>query len=126
MATKQTLAPRTQTNYVRAYLEALERGTTRPGKRSTAWLQEQVQTLPERIHEEPDALKRVVLTQRLIDCEADLVEREAEGDLSDLEANFVQAVGPWTERTGVTYKALRAQGVPARVLREAGLGGSRQ
>jgi hypothetical protein len=67
MPTKK-VDPRTQTTWVKAYLNALSSPQRPTGRRTRPWLEEQVATLPERIHEEPDALQRVILTQRLMDA----------------------------------------------------------
>jgi hypothetical protein len=37
------------------------------------------------------------------------------------EERFCQVAAEWAERMGVTYKAFRAQGVPAAVLKQAGV-----
>lgn len=107
-----------QTRVVRYYLESLH--APRPqGKRTREWLTEQVALLPERIHEEQDAVQRLVLQQKLIDCTQDLEALEGNGE--DVEADFVKVALLFSERRGVSYAAWRAEGVPARVLREAGL-----
>lgn len=115
---KQAESPHVQTRIVRHYLETLQ--SPKPtGKRTPQWLQEQVELLPERIHEEQDPMQRLMLQQKLIDCTRDL-EALGANDV-DVEADFVKVALPFSERRGVTYAAWRAEGVPARVLREAGL-----
>lgn len=107
-----------QTRVVRAYLESLN--APRPqGKRTREWLTEQANLLPERIHEETDPLQRLVLQQKLIDAVQDLEALDA--NTEDIEADFIKVALPFAERRGVTYAAFRAEGVPARVLREAGV-----
>ena len=122
MATnKRTQAPsaRTETAYVRIYLESLQ-SPRHPGKRTPEWLQSQVALLPERIHEEMDPLKQLELRQRLLDCQADLLEQQGT-NADEAEQGFVRVALPFSERKGITYAAWRAQGVPARVLKEAGM-----
>ena len=42
-------------------------------------------------------------------------------DVGSLESEFKKHVASYSERKGVTYTAWRESGVPAKVLREAGI-----
>jgi hypothetical protein len=108
---------------VRRYLEALEAEKTRQGRRRTV---ERVERqLDETMAALPDAgpLDRVHLLQRRIDLqeELDALHRDEVLDLAELEAAFIVALPGYSSRKHLTYPAWREAGVPARVLRAAGL-----
>lgn len=69
-----------------------------------------------------DALSRLHLAQERVDLEAELAE-SAEGgvDLNALEAEFIQAAGPYSQRKGIVYNAWRSAGLEPRVLKAAGI-----
>jgi hypothetical protein len=121
MARKETVQPRTETTYVRQYLQALRSSKAPRGRRTPEWLQAQVESIPVILEETEDPLERVQLQQRLIDCEHDLAEATASDDLTITEERFVKVAAAWSERKGVTYAAWRAEGVPAAVLKQAGV-----
>jgi len=63
--------------------------------------------------------QRVVLIQRRMDYIRAL-ETDPAANLAELEAGFVTACMPFSQRHGISYAAWRSVGVPARVLRLAG------
>lgn len=138
-ATKKTAAPakkamsdahkaalavgRDEGRSVRRYLEALESQRPRPGrKRTTDTIQRQ---LEETIAEltEATALERVHLLQRRIDLERELeqINQQSDVNLDELEIAFVEALPGYSSRKHISYAAWREVGVPARVLRAAGI-----
>jgi len=111
---------RRQSRAIKAYLEAL--GSRKPGRPVTREsLQKKVERIGERLAEETDALKRVELVQQKLDAEAALSAMDDGVDLAELEAGFVESVGAYSERKGIGYGAWRASGVPAEVLKKAGI-----
>lgn len=115
---KQALAEgRTQGKAVRAYLSALET-TKKPAGRKPQQTPEEVQ---QQIDAEPDPAKRLELIQRRIDLEARAAATKETPDLEKLEADFVEVAKPYAERRGITYSAFRELGVPAKVLKDAGI-----
>ncbi len=108
---------------VRRYLEALEAHKPRPGRRRTAdGVQRQLdETLLSLTHSAP--LDRVHLLQRRLDLEEELGQLARQGgtDMSELESAFVDALPGYSERKHLSYAAWREAGVPARVLRAAGV-----
>jgi hypothetical protein len=119
---KKALAKgRAQARAVRDYLEALER-SSKPGRRlSKDELQAKVDGLNEAIENEDDPAKRVELIQKRLDYEERLNEAEDATDPEELQRAFVAAAKEYSERKGITYTAWREAGVPAAVLREAGV-----
>lgn len=120
---KEALATgREQGRAVRRYLEALEANKPRRGRKRTAeGIQKRLAVIEERLSS-ADALSRLHLAQERMDLEVELAASGDGGvDLEALEAEFVQAAGPYSARKGVTYDAWRMAGVEPRVLKAAGL-----
>lgn len=110
---------RRQAKAVRQYLDALAKD-----RRSTLdedQLRERLETIEEEIANEDDRAARVELHQRKIDYEQQLEEVRETTSLEELREQFVDAVKDYSARKGISYMAWREEGVPAAVLREAGL-----
>ncbi len=104
---------------IKRYLEALEK--RRPGRPITlASLAGRLDQVNRRIREETDPLKRVDLMQARIDIEQRIASFE-EIDFAALEAAFVECAAEYSDRKGITYSAWREIGVPAAVLKQAGI-----
>lgn len=106
---------------VREYLEALEEHKPRRGRKRTP---ESIRRRLDAIGQKLDgasALERVQLLQERMDLEKELERLEAGSDLSELEGTFVDAAREYSKRKGITYAAWREAGVPADVLRRAGI-----
>lgn len=119
---KEALAQgRRQAKAVRDYLEAVsvERRPGRPVDRRS--LESRIDRLQQQIDEESNAAKRVELIQRRLDAEVRLAALEERPDVEQLEGDFIEAVKDYSERKGITYTAWREAGVPAAVLRQAGV-----
>lgn len=119
---KEALARgRRQARAVRAYLEALEEDR-KPGRPVTKEsLEEQIQRVQEQIDAEENAAKKVELIQKRLDAEERLSSLEDKPDVDALEKDFIEVAGDYSERKEISYTAWREAGVPARVLREAGV-----
>ncbi len=116
---------RAQGRAVRRYLDALEAHKPKRGRKRTP---ESISKRVARIDadmETVDSLKKVELIQEKMNLEAALASLGAKADLSDLEAAFVEAAAGYSERKSISYAAWRAGGVPANVLRDAGIPRSR-
>lgn len=112
---------RRQARAVRDYLEALEY-ERRPGRPITRdSLQERIQKYHREIEEEEDPATRVDLIQKRLDAEEQLKELNDRPDLDALEQEFKKVVEDYSERKGISYTAWREAGVPAAVLRDAGV-----
>lgn len=113
---------RRESRAVRDYLDALDRESRSSGRRmSREAIKERIGKVEEQIESEENAAKRVELIQKRIDLENDLQEVEDAPDMSELEAAFVESVGGYSERKGITYSAWREAGVPAAVLKKGGI-----
>ena len=120
-AHKQALARgRREARAIKQYLEAL--GSRRPGRPVTAQsYTARVERLTAQIADESDPLRRVELVQRRIDAEKSLRMLEASIDLSTLESEFVKSAKAYSDRKRITYPAWREAGVPAAILKQAGV-----
>jgi hypothetical protein len=108
---------------VRRYLEALESHRPRPGrKRTIDTVRRQLDETLEQLARST-ALDRVHLLQRRLDLEQELerMQQQSDVDLLDLERGFIEALPGYSGRKHISYAAWREVGVPARVLRAAGI-----
>ena len=106
---------------VRRYLEALERNRPRRGRRTSAEvLRKQLEEVEARLHD-ADPLQRLHLIQQRKAIETRLSDGEGAEDISALEAAFVEAAAQYGSRKGIDYATWREAGVPADVLRRAGV-----
>jgi len=116
-AQKQAMAEgRTQSKIVREYLAALE--AQKDGRGRKPRRPEEIQ---KEIEREPDPIKRLELVQKRMEAQERYGRSEDEPDLEVLEARFLEVVVPYAERRGVAYMAFRELGVPAAVLKKAGI-----
>lgn len=116
---------RRESRAIKAYLEALK--SRRPGRPITAdSVRKRIESIDERLAAEDDPLKQLELRQEKIDAESTLKEVESKEDIDELEGGFIDAAKPYSERKGISYTAWRQVGVPARVLKEAGIPRTRQ
>ena len=112
---------REQGRAVRDYLAALNE-EKKPGRKLDAdTLNERIIQTQEQIDAEPDPAKRVDLIQKRLDYEEKLANIGESVDLESLEKDFVKAAKEYSERKGITYSAWREAGVPAAVLKDAGI-----
>jgi hypothetical protein len=110
---------------IKAYLEAI--GSRRPGRPVTAeTLRKRIAGLEEKVAAEADPLKRVDLVQARLDAEDQLARTEEVVDLEAVEADFVAMAKSYSERKGISYSAWREAGVPAPVLKQAGIARTRR
>lgn len=121
-AHKEALAKgREQGRKVRAYLEALEQERQHGRKQDPETLERRIREQQEKIEAEPNPAKRLEHIQKRIDLEEALAAQSRTVDLEQLEKDFIEAIGEYAERKGITYSALREAGVPASVLKQAGV-----
>ncbi len=119
---KEALAEgRRQGKAVRNYLEALEQHKPKRGRKRTP---ESMRAQLDKINAElddADPIKKLQMIQDRIDIEAELEAADNKPDLSALEADFIAAAAPYSERKGISYAAWRELGVEAAVLKRAGI-----
>lgn len=112
---------RSENKAVGAYLEGLESNRPRPGRRRTAEsMQKRIEAIGEAL-ESATPIRRVQLVQERIDLERALSAPAEVADISELEDAFTEVAVSYSGRKGITYSAWREVGVPASVLKRAGI-----
>lgn len=112
---------REQGRGVRLYLEALEKNRPKRGrKRTTDSITRRLNAIEQKLPE-ADPLTRLHLVQERMNLQNELETLKAKTDLTELEKGFISAAKSYGERKGITHAAWRALGVPADVLRRAGI-----
>lgn len=116
---------RKEAKAIKQYLDAL--ALRRPGRPVTKEsLEKRLETIGERLASETDALKRVDLHQAKIEVEGALASAQESHDLGDLEKGFTEVAAPYSARKGISYGAWRSVGVPASILKKAGVARNRK
>lgn len=111
---------RKESRAVKSYLEALS--SKKPGRPVTPdSIRQKIESLEEKIGTEPDPLKRLEYRQSRLDAEDALESAEASENLDELEAEFISVAKSYSDRKGLNYSVWRDEGVPAKVLKEAGI-----
>ena len=111
---------RQEARAIKAYLEALS--SRKPGRPVTKEsVKERIARLEEKIASEENPLKAVEHRQARLDAERQLADLEDPADMEALEKGFAEAAPGYSERKGITYVAWREAGVPAAVLKQAGI-----
>ncbi len=111
---------RKEARAIKAYLKALE--SRKPGRPvSKDSLSKRLEKVNEKLEATDNPLETVDLIQSKLDIEKALGDLENAQDMEMLQSWFVDHVASYSERKGVSYTAWREFGVPASVLREAGI-----
>jgi hypothetical protein len=118
---KEALARgRKEARAIKAYLKTVDTHKLgRPVSRET--LEKRLEKTNRRIGDSDDPLKTVDLIQAQLDIESALASMKDVESIERLEAKFVKYAASYSERKGVSYTAWRQFGVPAAVLRNAGV-----
>jgi hypothetical protein len=112
---------RREARAIKGYLEVL--GNRRPGRPVTpASLKKKVDELGRRLDAEANPLRAVEIRQQKLDAEEALARTETAADMSDLERDFIEHAKSYSDRKGISYAAWRQSGVPAAILKAAGIG----
>jgi hypothetical protein len=112
---------RVEGRVVRDYLEALRASRPSPGRKRTPDTIATRLAAIEAAMPKADPVQELLLVQERIDLRRELEAMSHKVDLGDREAAFVAVVKSYSARTGTSYRAWRAVGVPAAVLKAAGL-----
>ncbi|MDH4168029.1 MAG: hypothetical protein OEW42_00425 [Acidimicrobiia bacterium] len=112
---------RNQSRAVRRYLEALEAHKPKRGRQRTPeTIKKQLAAVEEDI-DSADPLKRVQLLQKRLDLTKELEAKTVSVDISSFEKDFVALAKAYSQSKGISYTAWREAGVPAAVLKSAGI-----
>ncbi|HUF32330.1 MAG TPA: hypothetical protein VMN58_03865 [Acidimicrobiales bacterium] len=112
---------RTQSRKVAAYLEGLESNKPKRGRKRTA---ESIDKRLAAIDEDMTSASPIKALS-LIQERRDLIDEKSRMgetvDLTGLEEDFIEAAAAYGMRKGISYAAWRELGVPAAVLKSAGI-----
>lgn len=117
-------AGRTEGRAIKNYLEALEQHRPKRGRRRTEEsISARLAKIEEELDEGTDPVKRLNLVQERMDLTDELEKMQTKEtvDLEALEAEFVAAAKSYSDRRHISYAAWREVGVPAAVLKAAGV-----
>jgi len=114
---------REQARVVREYLAALDERRPRRGRKvSVESLQRRLDKVTQAINiSETSAAKRLALLQEQMDLKDRIESLGQTDDFPELQKRFVKVAKPWAERKHISRAAFREFGVPADVLKEAGI-----
>jgi hypothetical protein len=115
---------RTQANAVRAYLEALEANRPKRGRKRTPESIERRLAAIDAEYETAGSLTALQLLQERKNLEAELIAFRSASDGPDLERlrkEFARHAKAYGQAKGIAYGTWREIGVPAEVLRQAGI-----
>jgi hypothetical protein len=114
-------AGRRESRAIKAYLAAVSAPKRRGRPVTKETMQSRLNDLDEKIAASTDPLAKVGLIQRRMDTATDLAEIDDPTDIAGLEAGFVDHAAAYSQRKGISYGAWRESGVPAAVLKRAGI-----
>ena len=109
---------------MRDYLDSLRTNKPKRGRKRTS---DSIRKRLDAIDDElttADALTELKLVQERRNLQDELESKSAAVDQTAVEEAFVQVAKSYGERQGISYNAWREVGVPAPVLKRAGIGRS--
>jgi hypothetical protein len=107
---------------VREYLEGLRATKPKRGRKRTAETIKNRLSAIETDLASASPLDELLLIQERRDLEAELAAKSDAIDMDALEADFVQVAKSYSESKSISYASWRDVGVPASVLKKAGIG----
>lgn len=112
---------RAQGRAVRSYIEALDAHRPKRGRKRTPDSMRARLAKIEATIDTADPMTRLQLVQERLDLAAAIAAAETTVDLTALEEGFVAAAAGYGDRKGISYAAWREVGVPAAILKRAGI-----
>jgi hypothetical protein len=112
---------RAQGRAVRSYLEALDAHRPKRGRKRTPDSMKARLAKIEATIDSADPMTRLQFVQERLDLVAAIAAAETTVDLTALEEGFIAAAAAYGERKGISYAAWREVGVPAAILKRAGI-----
>lgn len=112
---------RTQGRAVRNYLDALEATKPKRGRKRTADSIKKRLTVIDAELASADPLKALNLRQERRDLYVELTTMDEKVDLAAVERDFITSAKAYGERRGIHYDVWREAGIPADVLKKAGI-----
>ena len=102
-------------------LEALQQNRPKRGRRRTPDSIKKRLAAIDSSYGDVSALQQLQLAQERMDLQRELEAMDNKIDVSALESDFVKTASKYAQRKGISYAAWRELGVPADVLKKAGI-----
>lgn len=112
---------RKESSAVKAYLEVLSPGSAQRRSADPSAIRRRLRATEDRLASESNRLKQLELTQQKMNLENALSATNSDSNEARLRQEFVKFAAAYGRRQGISYKAWRAVGVPASVLKQAGV-----
>ena len=112
---------RSESRAVRAYLDALDTNRPKRGRKRTSDTVRRRLDAIETDLVDAAPLTRLQLAQERMDLHDELAAMGEGSNLAELEARFVETAAGYATRKHISYQAWRELGVPAAVLKRAGI-----
>jgi len=113
---------RSESRAVSRYLQALEAQRPKRGRKRTL---DSVKARLAKIDKDlptADAINALNMRQERVNLQREIDAAEAKVDMRRLEDEFVKAAPGYSKRKGIAYSVWRDAGIPAAVLKRAGIG----
>lgn len=118
---KALAAGREQSRIVREYLEVLDEVKPRRGRRRTPEsIRKRLDAIERSLADAP-VIQRLQMLQERRDLESELDDLEEPIDVDAYEKDFARVAKAYSNAKGISYSTWREMGVPADVLRRAGI-----
>ena len=112
---------RAEGRIVRDYLDALRANKPKRGrKRTPESINKRLAAIDVEVAD-ADPLTELKLVQERRDLTAELAAMGQGVDIVDIEKSFIEVAASYSQRQGISYSSWRDVGVPAAVLRQAGI-----
>lgn len=115
---------RTESRIIKGYLEAIRRTKPTVGRPKTAdSVNNRLDKINHLLETKLDPLKRLGLLQERIELAQELkrIDENSTDLVAELEPEFIAVAKSYGQRKGISYAAWREFGVPAAVLKAAGI-----
>lgn len=112
---------RKESSAVNAYLELLSQGAGQRRSADPSAIQRRLKATEDRLAGESNRLRQLELIQQKMNLESALKANSGDPDEVKVRQEFIKVAAAYGKRHGISYKAWRAIGVPASVLKQAGI-----
>ena len=112
---------RSEGRAVKNYLEALQQNRPKRGRRRTPDSIKKRLAAIDASYGDVSALQQLQLAQERMDLQREVEAMGNKVDLTALESDLVKTASKYAQRKGISYAAWRELGVPADVLKKAGI-----
>lgn len=117
---KQVIAAKTEAQRISHYLRALETKKGRGPKKSPEVIERRLGEAKAKVPTST-GLRRLQAVQKVRNLERELAILSPNGSIEQYEKDFIASAKSYSQKNNIDYGSWRAVGVPARVLKKAGI-----